>query len=137
MNTELDEALCKKYPKIFRDRHGDKMTTAMCWGMECGDGWYNIIDALCSQIQGHIDNSVRNWARTGAEPLNQVVATQVKEKYGTLRFYYDWGDDYVEGVVDMAEAISDSTCEVCGEPGTLTGRGWLSTRCQEHEGGGL
>ena len=50
MRKELDEALCAKYPLIFKDRHADMRTTAMCWGLECGDGWYNIIDILCGLL---------------------------------------------------------------------------------------
>jgi hypothetical protein len=50
MRKELDEALCAKYPEIFRDRNGDMRTTLMCWGFECGDGWYNIIDILCGKL---------------------------------------------------------------------------------------
>jgi len=34
MKQELDELLCKKYPKIFKDRYADMQTTAMCWGFE-------------------------------------------------------------------------------------------------------
>ena len=55
MRQELDEALCAKYPKMLRDRHKDKHETAMYWGFECGDGWYDLLDALMSNIQGHID----------------------------------------------------------------------------------
>ena len=40
MKQELDEALCRDFPNLFRDRHGNMMTTCMCWGFECGDGWY-------------------------------------------------------------------------------------------------
>ena len=47
MRKDLDEALCAKYPLIFKDRNGNMQHTAMCWGFECGDGWYNIIDTLC------------------------------------------------------------------------------------------
>jgi len=50
MRKELDEALCAKYPLIFKDRNADMRTTAMCWGLECGDGWYNIIDVLCGLL---------------------------------------------------------------------------------------
>jgi hypothetical protein len=50
MRKELDETLCAKYPQIFRDRNGDMRTTLMCWGFECGDGWYNIIDILCGKL---------------------------------------------------------------------------------------
>ena len=50
MRRELDSQLCAKYPLIFKDRHGSMQTTAMCWGFDCGDGWYNIIDILCGLL---------------------------------------------------------------------------------------
>ena len=127
MRKELDEALCKKYPEIFRDRHGDMRTTAMCWGFECGDGWYHIIDSACSQIENRAYNNRLNGVK-----FSPVTATQVKEKYGTLRFYYNGGDDYIDGVVSMAETISAKTCETCGAPGELREGGWLRTLCDEH-----
>lgn len=58
-------------------------------------------------------------------------ATQVKEKYGSLRFYTG-GTYEVEKYAEIAERASDSTCEKCGEYGTLRGRGWLYTACDEH-----
>lgn len=126
MKKELDKQLCDKYPEIFADRYKDMLTTAMCWGIETGDGWFNIIDALCGNIQSYIDNNPH---------LNtsQVVATQVKEKYGTLSFYYYGGNEFIDGMVEFAETISGITCEVCGMPGTLEGPNWFSTRCQEHK----
>ena len=127
MREELDEALCAKYPDIFRDRHGDMRTTAMCWGFECGDGWYHIIDATCALIQNHeYNNKLNNVV------MPPVIATQVKEKYGTLRFYYDGGDDYIDGVVAMAEYMSEVSCETCGAPGKLRDSGWMRTLCDEH-----
>ena len=123
MRKELDEKLCSNYPKIFANRNGDMKSTAMCWGFECGDGWYNIIDALCSSMQHYYDNN-----GTG---LHQPVASQVKEKYGTLRFYYDGGGDYTEGMVWLAETLSAQTCESCGQPGVLRKGGWLKTLCEE------
>jgi len=184
MKKELDEALCKKYPKIFRDRHAPMTHTAMCWGFDIGDGWYNIIDRMCRQIQWHIDCSRKDRARalrynralsralkgdpyplemyftfkkdatepseyairTVAEILAsdetefrevreacpQVVATQVKEKFGTLRFYYYGGDDYCRGVESMADSMSAVTCEDCGSPGKLLMQGWHRTLCETH-----
>ena len=63
----------------------------------------------------------------------QVVVKQVKEKYGTLRFYYEGGDDYVAGLVAMAEAMSGRTCEKCGAPGRNEPRRgrWWSTLCEK------
>ena len=175
MREELDKKLCEKYPKIFRDRFGDMRTTAMCWGFECGDGWYNILDSLCECIQGHIDwkrkqrahalkmnRKIKKAIETNSiepiininkgdwwvercekilaekkyekvpEKVNQVVAVQVKEKFGGLRFYYGGGDETIRGMTHMAESLAAVTCETCGSPGRLRGRGWLYTACDEH-----
>jgi hypothetical protein len=64
--------------------------------------------------------------------IPQVVATQVKEKFGTLNFYYAGGDQYISGLVDMAENMSAVTCETCGNPGELRRGGWLRTLCDAH-----
>lgn len=127
MSPELDEQLVSKYPKIFQDRYADMKTTAMCWGFEHGDGWFNIIDQLCGAMQNHID-----WQAKMGREVPQVVAEQVKEKFGTLRFYYRGGDDYVHGLASMAESMSAVTCETCGAPGKLRGGGWYYTACDAH-----
>ena len=66
------------------------------------------------------------------KPVPQVVVTQVKEKFGTLRFYYDGGDEYIDGLVSLAESMSACTCETCGSPGKTVGGGWLTTLCESH-----
>ena len=63
------------------------------------------------------------------EPCSQLVATQIKEKFGTLRFYHDGGDSFCDGVVLMAEVMSGCTCEDCGAPGRIGGKNWLATLC--------
>jgi len=135
MKQELDEALCAKYPKIFVNRHGDMKETLMCWGFECGDGWYQILDSLCGQIQHHIDWQNKNFEKgfTQYKQVPQVVAVQVKEKFGGLRFYYDGGDDIIGGMVRMAESWAANTCEECGSPGTMRNGGWIRTLCDKHE----
>lgn len=134
MKDELDRQLCEKYPKIFADRHAPMMETAMCWGFEHGDGWYQIIDSLCNNIQHHIDWNNKNFEKGYAQykQVPQVVATQVKEKFGTLRFYYAGGDDYISGLVSMAESWSAAACEECGAPGTQNRQGWIKTLCETH-----
>ena len=137
MREELDNALCVKYPKIFAQRNASMMETAMCWGFCCGDGWYDILDSLCNQIQHHID-----WKQEQKEKYNrgegcaQVVAVQVKEKFGGLRFYYDGGDDMIDGMVRMAESWASHTCETCGDKGKhrVTG-GWHYVACDKHARG--
>ena len=127
MRPELDRLLVEKYPKIFANRYKPMTETAMCWGFDCGNGWFNILDVACSIIQSHID-----WQNRDGKKVAQVTADQVKEKFGTLRFYTSGGDDYTRGVEAMAEAMSSRVCEQCGAPGKTNAEGWLTTLCEEH-----
>lgn len=125
MKREYDEMLCQKYPKIFANRHSDPKETLMCWGFECGDGWYNLIDHLCLNIQSHID-----WELKQGKEVEQVVAVQVKEKFGSLRFYVEGGDDYTRGMIRLAESLSAMMCEGCGIPSKIKNNdGWYSNIC--------
>jgi len=77
MNKKLELKLVEKYPVIFTEYGGDIRKTCMGWGLSCGDGWFNLIDKLCDDITKLIGNKdIR------------VIASQVKEKFGSLRFYY-------------------------------------------------
>lgn len=68
------------------------------------------------------------------QPVPQMVAIQVKEKFGSLRFYYRGGDLYIRALTDMAEAMSHYTCETCGNPGEIDDENdWLKCRCKEHQ----
>ena len=58
MRVELQNELFEKYPKIFRQKDLPKQQTCMCWGIDTGDGWFNIIDMLCLQIQWHIAHNL-------------------------------------------------------------------------------
>lgn len=117
MRAELDKQLVMDYPTLFINRYGDCRTTAMCWGFACGDGWYPLIDTLSKLI-------------TARAP--DVVAVQVKEKFGSLRFYYEGGDDFCFGVDHMASQLSGITCEECGSPGSTFNTGWVVTCCDAH-----
>ena len=61
---------------------------------------------------------------------------QVKEKFGTLRFYYrlhgasDEMAKLIRAAVDRAEQASGQICERCGRTAKLsTNKGWWSTLC--------
>jgi ribosomal protein S27E len=128
MSPELDAALCSKYPKIFRLRSTDKNSSFTNFGFECHDGWYSLIDVLCTQIQSHVDD----------KGIAQIEARQVKEKFGGLRFYHTSGDDVVFSLVSFAESMSEVTCEICGRQAIpCVANGWVATRCDLHKTGGL
>lgn len=170
MSPELDKKLCEKHSNIFVNRNKSAQESCMYWGFECGDGWYNLIDTLCEAITYTFTTSVEvdeeDGKRLGIEPNRwageeknryffkveapQVIADQVKEKFGTLRFYYhlDYDEknldliktgkypdldmlnrryaDYIDGIVHFAEIASARICEVTGASGEMHIRGnWL------------
>lgn len=136
MNSKLDEKLCKTYPKIFADRYKDKTETCMCWGFECGDGWYDLINETCKKLQVIADT-------TGV----QAIADQVKEKFGTLRFYihstYENAKNVTKDQIDTlcdiifdieyeADRRSRYICERCGKKeyhSCLRSVGWVYNMC--------
>ena len=159
MKRQLDEALCEKYPLIFKDRNADMRTTAMCWGFEVGDGWYNIIDVLCGmlysdyrQAKDRYDHLVEVGvggvlygtktvtqealdeakAKLDEETAKVPVASQVKEKFGGLRFYVNGATDKHWNYISVAENMSYRTCEECGAPGKRYTDGWHRTLCDIH-----
>lgn len=67
------------------------------------------------------------------DEIRTVIVHQIKEKFGGLRFYYEGGDDIVDGMVRMAEAWAGRTCETCGNKGTRRSGGWVRTLCDTHE----
>ena len=145
MSPELDKQLVENYPAIFRDRRADPKVTLMCWGFEVGDGWFNLIDLLCYNIQSYLDYTARTreygleMRKTKPdyflrEEVPQVIATQVKEKFGTLRFYYEGGDDHIAGMVVLAESLSARICDKCGDKGELrSSNQYWYTSCDTHK----
>lgn len=176
MKDELDKQLCEKYPKIFKNRGASMMESCMHWGIECGDGWYDVIDLMCEAMSSTYSTSVEVDAERaialGLEPSTcgggtkyylavntpQVIADQVKEKFGGLRFYFhlefeypfrdlaygpnalprakkiaDGYSSHMDGIVHMAETMADRTCEVTGKRGELhVGGGWYRTLNREY-----
>ena len=122
---EFVDGLKTKYPKMFERPYG---------GVCVGEGWWPIIEALCNQIHHHV-----KWKQEQKEKYSRgdgcpdVVVSQIKEKFGGLRFYYEGGDECVDGMVRMAESWAARSCEVCGHPGKSRQGGWIRTLCDVHE----
>ena len=158
MKAELQNKLYEKYPKIFGQKDLPMTQTAMCWGIACGDGWYNIIDTLCAHIQLEVDSpheDIIKYTEYLEDPglpeatvtyfqqqviesrkrvIPQVEATQVKEKFGGLRFYIMGGNEKIDALISFAESMSECTCEECGRPGTQNAGGWIKTLCHDCRG---
>lgn len=166
MSPELEQKLFEKYPALFKDRVKSSMESLMCFGCECSDGWFNILDNLCGYIT-HLqknrsygmalkDENKRDENFDGWFRCPDVVFSQIKEKYGTLRVYWNFKeienyeeikskllkpeqlDEYIdrysnmiENAIDFCEYLSSKTCEVTGRPGKLYTKGWYVTLCKE------
>ena len=127
MNPENSQRLQSDFPRLYRSQRldpfrQDQPTLIALWGFECGDGWIDLIYRLSQAISTYIES-------IGGD----IVATQVKEKFGTLRFYVDGGDEEVFRLIDAAERESATICEACGAPGKFVTKGWCSTLCESCE----
>lgn len=174
MKTELQNKLIEKYPNFFeylKDIKKDTPFLPICFGFECGDGWYWLLDNLMFTIDSYIKNNskrkriknkyiryvyvslgklqmklshkyykkiqkLRNYIDKKSkwesyESIPQVNITQIKEKYGTLSFYYTGGDEMIQGMVWLAEHQSGNICEICGTTeNTYQTKGWITTTCE-------
>jgi hypothetical protein len=66
--------------------------------LETGKGWDNLVIPLVELCE-----------------LRGVEVLQIKEKFGTLRFYIGASDSSLDAIISAAEAASGWTCEDCGE----------------------
>lgn len=110
-------------------------------------GWWQILVRLCRQVDELLgDEKARfRWV-------------QIKEKWGTGRFYWRLGDDTalhvdlqmpeavahlelgpkshlgkrIQELVHAAQEDTSRTCMVCGTAGKLDRSGWWLTLCPEH-----
>lgn len=222
MKKELDEALCRDFPLLYRDRFASMRTTCMCWGFP-GDGWEPLIRELSGKLEtlikkyiedneplncecgcrkdqhtvlGKCENfflvpyflgspfktaggwmwkpqtlrdrwnnfkkkakfyltvkpvwTVTRWINSFLQFLydrfdvhkrvdcscekysaSYPCASQVKEKFGTLRFYMTSETEEMSAAIREAEHKSAETCEDCGSPGVLRRGGWVLTQCDK------
>ncbi len=121
------EDIINKYSKIFEPYNGNP--NGVNWhGVP--EGWLPIIDKLCACIQHYIDYHV-SYTKDGQYKPAQVRCSQMKEKFGGLRFYTEGHDEVVEGMIKMAEHLCNYTCQDCGSEEDLgMTTGWLSVLCR-------
>ena len=114
--------MAKRYPDIFRDTDKGPMHSLMCFGCDCGDGWFKLIDDLCAYITQlreqrqliFVKKELRVESPSGYDnnilevPSPKAVFDQVKEKFGTLRVYFHVESEPLETVkggdrIDLAD----------------------------------
>ena len=157
MKDELELKLAEEFPFMRshenideqKSTYGHINNTFRAFSCECGDGWFMLLHSLCAEIT----------AAYGSAGLPvDIVVDQIKEKFGTLRFYYHHlGQDKpvhaidfmgqgsirikqaesdvqnkVAQIVDYWEIQSAYVCEKCGNVGKLRTDFYLVvTLCEE------
>lgn len=132
MSPDLEKKLLEKYPELYDYKSEDgKSSYISHYGFSHGDGWFNIIDCLSATIADVMKAHPGRRHLTPKEfnEIIQVRVAQVKEKFGTLRFYVDNGNKEIYTAISLAELLSGRTCESCGASGRPRSGGWVKTRC--------
>jgi len=148
MNQELTQKLYDKYPELFGDNPGVSMggwPADPAIAFDVGDGWYTLIDTLLELICADFNRAKKAFDENKDPHLHDMLAAeqihqfellpdikQVKEKFGSLRFYAGTFTPAQKHYIDFAEAMSASICDGCGKLGEVSSRkGWLNCKCQE------
>lgn len=121
MRRDLCNALLQRHPRIFAnpEGHGD---AAGDLETRVGDGWYTLLDVLCTDLQYESDQ----------EGAPQVHATQIKEKFGRLRFRVDDASERQRAMIRLAESLSEYSCETCGAPADELSIIEHAPKCERH-----
>lgn len=146
MTPKNTNKLISSFPKLYRDVHPSSLSR-MRYGFNVEDGWYDLIHNLSTNIESEAIN-----AGIDPESNDWPLAMQVKEKFGSLKFYCRTGNEVdqkrileVYGEIfsyrplpsnqSIAELILETEkksieiCESCGSKGVLRDEGRLKTLC--------
>ena len=124
------EKLTEKYPLVF-----EHMSTGAYSSIP--DGWYDLLDKTCAKINVVLEECYKTHPPDELG-LSAFIVEQIKEKFGTLRFYFSFNTqnkkafEEITNIVDGAELDSHEICEVTGKLGELCVDGhWFKTLSEE------
>jgi hypothetical protein len=121
MTIELEDNLIIKYRPLFKNKDDDMISLIGCFGFECGNGWYKLIDDTLNKInQKVIELNIKYF---------EIV--QIKQKFGSLRIYTNFHIEEIEDIIEDAEDLSKIICEGCGKSGKLRNDGYLMILCDK------
>ena len=118
MTDEQMNEFLKSIGGLENGFYTDREPITDCGFFDVGNGWFPLIKELIEDL------IALGWNKQ---------TCQVKEKFGSMRFYINEGSDEIFNRITKAERDSYETCETCGEKGELRkDLGWILTLCDKH-----
>lgn len=144
MTKEENRALCERFPFLIPSNRwsGKRITEAADGGFWPGapekipeydyeyteldampDGWRKAFgEQMCQEIMDEL---------VAHDMVDRYRIMQVKEKYGSCRWYDNGFTQHGYEIIRKYEWLSAKTCIVCGKPATRRTRGWICPYCDE------
>lgn len=98
MNEQLERQIQADFPFMKMNKIDGEENLYRRWGCDCDDGWYELIHDMCQAITDR-------YAKEGL-PID-LIPTQLKEKFATLRFYYSFeGSQYGSAAIDFLGSMN-------------------------------
>lgn len=125
-SSDSFDLLIQKYPLAFKGFDKSSYYSFI------PPGWVSLIDKFCNEITPVLEESYVKYPLDEGQPGFQF--TQIKEKFGTLRIYFDCRSndpklyDVITEAVQRYEWESSRVCEQSGEVGEVSIKNvWLKT----------
>ena len=132
---EENKKLCIKYP--FLAWYGNplyigyseegELDYKYTWEDELPAGWRK---AFCPQMWDELRAILEK-----AKYVDKFRFAQIKEKYGSLRLYYNGVPEEIYNEIEAWETkyeeLSEKTCIHCGKPAKYISIGWISPWCED------
>lgn len=126
MKSSLEKQIYLLCPIIFRAQGNTPRNSPLNYGIECGDGWYDLI----RQLSCSIEDTALAQKQSGTQKEKLPIVVQIKEQSGGLRFCVEHSNHIVNELITEAEYNSFA---ICGRSGNQYTEIFIRTRCQAHE----
>jgi hypothetical protein len=102
MRQELIDKLYNDFPKLYRKDFNNFWITY--------DGWFDLIYDLSKEINSIIIN-----LESFGEDIDNYYLVQIKEKFGSLRYYLQQSTKEMDDIIAIFENKSYDICALCGK----------------------
>ena len=120
MKNELQEQLFTRFPWTRPDE-SDTMSNYTRYQLDCGDGWFQLLWDLFTEIESLYQSR---------DTEIQLTIRQVKQKFGSLTVYIQYGLPEVYEIVNRYQKLSETVCEGCAIESSIQQRNYyFSTLC--------